>query len=94
VQELLRVRRIAALARTPLLTEVKPDADTDLLQALREAGVVGVIVDSSAIGKLDSLKQRIAALPPRGRKREEKAEAVLPAGVMSSGDHEHEDDDE
>ncbi len=93
VQELLALRRIAALARTPLLTEVKGDADADLLQALREAGVAGVIVDASDIGKLGSLQERIAALPPRGRKKEERADAVLPAGG-GGGEHDHDDDDD
>jgi hypothetical protein len=94
VQELLGFRRLAALARTPLLTEIKVDAGRDLLQGLREAGVAGVIVDGSALGKLESLKQQIAALPERGRKKEEKAEAMLPAGAMASGgDHDHDDDE-
>jgi len=94
LQELLGFRRTAALAHTPLLTEVKPDADAGLLQALREAGVAGVIVDASAIGKLAGLRDRIAALPARGKKKEERAEAMVPAGVVSGGNHEHEDDDE
>jgi hypothetical protein len=95
VQELLGFRRLAALARTPLLTEVKADADADLLQALREAGVAGVIVEASGIGKLEGLRERIAALPARGKQKEEKAEVMVPAGaVAGGGNHEHEDDDE
>jgi hypothetical protein len=94
VSELLGFRRLAALARTPLLTEVKSDADTDLLQALREAGVVGVIVDATGIAKLEGLRERIAALPARGKKKEDKVEAMVPAGAIAAGgDHEHEDDD-
>jgi hypothetical protein len=94
VQELLRLRRLASLARTPLLTHVSGNAEANHLQALRESGVAGVIVDSSGLGKLESLRERIAALPARGKRKEERAEAMLPAGAMSGGDHEHEDDDD
>jgi hypothetical protein len=94
LQELLGFRRLAALARTPLLTEVKADADADLLQALREAGVAGVIVDASGIGKLEGLRERIAGLPARGKKKEERAEAMVPAAVAAGGNHEREDDEE
>jgi hypothetical protein len=93
VQELLRLRRLAALARTPLLTYLKGDAETNHLQALREAGVAGVIVDSSGLGKLERLRERISSLPARGKRKEEKADVVLPAGAMTSG-HDHEDDDD
>lgn len=94
LRELLVFRRIAALAHTPVLTDVAPDADAGLLQTLREAGVAGVIVDSSGIGKLESLRERIAGLPARGKKKEERAEAMVPASAMAGGDHEHEDDDD
>jgi len=91
---LLKLRRISALARTPMLTEVRADADASLLQALREAGVIGVIVDASGIGRLEPLRERIASLPARGRRKEERAEAVIPAGVTAAAGHDHEDDDD
>ncbi len=95
VRQLLDLRRIAVLARTPVLVEVKPDAEASQLQALRESGVTGVIVDWSGAGKLSALKQRIAELPPRGRRREERAEALLPTGVGAGhSPDEHEDDDD
>jgi hypothetical protein len=94
VQELLRLRRLAALARTPLLTYVKGDAETNHLQALRESGVTGVILDASGLGKLEKLRERISALPARGKRKEEKVEAMLPAGAMAPhGGEEDEDDD-
>jgi hypothetical protein len=94
VQELLRLRRLASLARTPLLTYVKADAEKNHLQALRESGVAGVIVDSSGLGKLETLRERISALPDRGKRKEEKAEVMLPAGaITASHDHDDEDDD-
>jgi len=93
MEGLIKLRRISALARTPMLTEVNSDADASLLQALRESGVIGVIIDSSGIGRLEGLRERIAALPARGRRKEERAEAVIPAGVSPAG-HDHEDDDD
>jgi hypothetical protein len=92
VQDLLALRRVAALARTPLLTSVRPDAAPGHLQALRESGVAGVIVDSSAIGKLEALRERIAALPPRGKRAEEKAEAVLPATAVAATSEDEDDE--
>jgi len=92
IRDLLKLRRVAALARTPLLTSVRPDAAPGHLQALRESGVAGVIVDSAAIGKLEGLRERIAALPPRGKRAEEKAEAVLPAASMSPTSEDEDDE--
>lgn len=90
--ELLKLRRLAALTRVPLLTAVKHDAEPGYLQAIRDAGVAGVVVDSSAIGRLGDLKARIESLPARGRRREERVEAVLPAAAPSP-DEDFEDDD-
>jgi hypothetical protein len=90
--DLLKLRRVAALTRVPLLTGVKPDSETGYLQSLRDSGVAGVIVDSSALGKLGDLKSRIESLPARGRRREERAEAVLPAATPSH-DEDFDDDD-
>lgn len=90
--ELLKLRRLASLTRVPLLTAVKPDAEAGYLHALRDSGVAGVIVDASALGKLGDLKSRIASLPVRGKRRDERAEAVLPAATPGH-DEEFEDDD-
>lgn len=91
VQDLLGLRRLASLARTPLLAAVRPEAEAGFLQALRDSGVVGVIVDGSGLGKLDDLKSRIAALPRRGQRKEERAEATLPAR-SAPGDDDDDDD--
>jgi hypothetical protein len=93
VRELVRLRRIAALGRTPLLMEVDAGIDASTLQALRESGVVGAIIDGSSIGKVGKLRETIASLPPRGHRREEKAEATIPAGV-GGGEDEDWDEDE
>lgn len=91
VERMLSLRRIAALTRTPLLVEVPPDADVSLLQVLRDSGVTGVMVNSSGIGKLEALRERIASLPRRGRRREEHVDATLPVQVHA---HAGEDDEE
>lgn len=94
VRELLKLRRIAALGRTPLLMEVDAGIDASALQALRESGVVGVIVDASSIGKLGKLRETISALPARGHRREEKAEATIPSGGGGGGEDDDWDDDD
>ncbi len=90
--ELLKLRRLATLTRVPLLAAVKPDAEAGHLQALRDSGIAGVIVESSGLGKLSELRSCIESLPARGRRREERAEAVLPAATPSH-DEDFEDDD-
>jgi hypothetical protein len=92
IERLLELRRVSALSRTPLLVETPADADGSRLQAMRESGVAGVIVDGSSLGKLEKLRERIAALPTRGKRREERSEAVLPTAGVAAG-HDHDDDD-
>jgi hypothetical protein len=93
IERLLELRRVSALARTPLLVEVPADAEASRLQALRESGVAGVIVDGSAVGKLGKLRETVASLPARGKRREERSEAMLPTGVGAAAGHDHDDDD-
>ena len=90
VERLLAVRRLSALARTPLLANAQPDIDEESLELLRDSGVSGIVLDDA--GKLAALKKRIAALPPRGRRKENHADAVIPA-QGSAGSHDHDDDD-
>jgi predicted TIM-barrel enzyme len=55
LQRLIELRRLSLLAQTPLLVEVTPDVGTSGLEALREAGVTGVILDGKSAGKLTDL---------------------------------------
>lgn len=89
VERLLGLRRVAALARAPLLVEDDGGADTPLLQLLRDSGAAGVIVGGSAIGKFSEIRERILAIPVRGKRREEHAEALVPAQAQG---HDHGDD--
>lgn len=91
---LLELRRLAGLARTPLLVEVSPDASASHLQALRESGAAGVVVDASSIGRLEGLRQTIAGLPARGRRREGRMEATLPPPVVAVPSDDEQEEDE
>ena len=94
IERLLELRRLSALGRTPLLVEVSGDAEASRLQTLRESGVAGVILEGSALGKLGKLSETIAALPARGKKREERADATIPAGATAGHDHDDDFDDD
>ena len=93
IERLLELRRVLVLGRMPLLVEVAGDTEASRLQALRESGVAGVIIDGSSLGKLGKLAEAIAGLPARGKKREERSEAMLPAAGMAGHEHDDEDDD-
>ena len=91
IERLLELRRFSALGRTPLLVEVSGEADGFSIQALRESGVAGLIIEGSSLGKLEKLRAAIAAMPPRGRQPDERREAMIPAPAMAG--HDHDDDD-
>ena len=90
----LELRRLSSLARAPLLVEVSPSSSASYLHTLREAGVVGLIIEGRAMDKLSSLRETIESLPARGRRREERGEAMLPVSAAVSGGDEDEDDEE
>ena len=94
IERLLELRRVSALGRTPLFVEVSGDVDASRLHALRESGVAGVIVEGSDVGKLGKLREVIAALPARGKRREERSEATIPAAAMAGHDHDDDFDDD
>jgi hypothetical protein len=88
----LALRRLAAFVRAPLLVETGAGAEAGLLHLLRESGAAGIVLPSSDIGKVGEVRERIASLPARGRKREEqRAEPLVPAQAMAGG---HDDDDD
>lgn len=92
IERLLELRRVSALGRTPLLLEISGDAGASSLQALRESGVAGVIIEGSQLGRLEKLRETIAALPARGKKREERGEAMIPAAALAGHSHDEDDD--
>lgn len=92
VADVLALRRIAAMARAPMLARVDPSMDAGTLQLLRESGAIAAVVAASSAAKLGDLTKTIASLPERGRKRDDKSDALVPA--QSTGGHDHDDDDD
>jgi hypothetical protein len=90
--QLLELRRIGGLTRTPLFVPAEASIDAAHLQVLRDSGAAGIVVDASAIGKLGDLRERIAKLPPPGRKKEERAEVTVAATAAAGPSHEEDDD--
>lgn len=93
LRRLMAVRRLALLAQTPLLVEVAADISASRLEALRDSGVVGVILDGKSASKLGALRKTVASLPPRGRKRGEHSDALLPSLIGHPSDEDDEDDE-
>ncbi|MCH7835877.1 MAG: hypothetical protein IH864_03330 [Chloroflexi bacterium] len=79
VRRLMELRRLSLLSQTPLLVEVTPEIGPYRLEALRGAGVAGVILDGKSADKLSALRQVILSLPARGQRREERVDALLPS---------------
>lgn len=88
---MLDLRRLSLFSQTPLLVEVPPEIDASRLHALREAGAVGVILDGRHSDKLAALREAVLSLPRRGRRREERAEAILPALAAAPAEEEEEE---
>jgi hypothetical protein len=93
----LELRRLVLLSRTPLIVPVPPDIAPGELECLRDAGVAAVAVngaDSATWERLTTLRQAIDGLPPRMRRREERAEAILPAVGQLVAHTEEEEEEE
>ncbi len=98
VRRLLELRRLSLLAQTPLLAEVTPDIAASRLEALREAGVAGVVVDGKFADKLPALRETMLSLPAKSRHRAERAVSALPSPTAAPEAEEEmpeeEDDDD
>ena len=79
VRRLMELRRHSLLSQTPLLVEVTPEIEPSRLEALREAGVAGVILDGKSAGRLAALREAVLSLPARGRRGEVRTDALLPS---------------
>lgn len=82
VRRLIELQRLAGVAQQGLLLKVADQPEADVLESLRNAGGVGIIVEVagwSELPGLEALRKRIAELPPRRRRREERLKAVLPS---------------
>lgn len=93
LRRLMALRRVALLAQTPLLVAVEPGISASRLEALRDAGVVGVILHGKSASKLGALRKAVDSLPPRGRRRGERAEALLPSLIGHAEEEDYEDEE-
>jgi len=92
LERLLELRRYSALTRLPILLEAAGETTVPQLRVLRDAGVVGLVLDAAAADRLPTLKEAILSLPPRGRRRVERPEALLPAQVLVAATEEEEEE--
>lgn len=78
-QDLMFFRRGANILTKPLLVVVSPDITSSELQALREAGVTGVVVEAGIeAGRLAELRQMIDKLPFPSPSKRRKVEPLVP----------------
>ncbi len=91
VRAAAELRRIAGLTRRPLLLPATVAPDTGELGAARECGVVGLVVPPVTAA---AVRERIAAVPARKPRREERPMAVLPHAGFAPANEEEEDDED
>ena len=93
LRRLMGLRRVSLLSQTPLLVDVPAGTEASRLEALREAGVAGVVLDGRSADKLQALLEAVLSLPPRGRRREGRTEALLPSVAATASSEEEEEPD-
>jgi hypothetical protein len=93
LRRLMELRRVSLLSQTALLVGVPAGIEASRLEALREAGVAGVVLDGRSADKLQALREAVLSLPPRGRRREVRNEALLPSVAAAASSEEDEEPD-
>jgi hypothetical protein len=94
IRRQIELRRLSGFAGKPLLLRGSDGLTSADLECLRDSGVAALFVDAGdAARQLPALKEAIAAMRPRRRRRDERQEAapVLPS-VSRGGEDEDEDD--
>jgi len=91
LRRLMGLRRVSLLSQTPLLVGVPAGIEASRLEALREAGVAGVVLEGRSADKLQALLAAVLSLPPRGRRREGRTEALLPSVAAAASAEEEEE---
>ena len=81
VRRTLDLRRLTAFARKPLILPVTPAIDGTALEALRDCGVIGAVVEGAAGAA--ALRPKIDALAPRRRPKDGRSVSVLPGGAVA-----------
>jgi hypothetical protein len=94
----LELRRVAGLARKPLMLPLLLPVESSDLECLRDAGVSVLLldgVDGKTLEGLPALIKLIEELPGPRRRRETALEVLLPrAAEMAAEEEDEEDDDE
>ncbi len=91
VVNLLQLRKLVLNLGAPLAVLVTADASSGLLQALRDSGVTVLLLDAPTAEQVETLRERIGALPQRSRRRGEDTTPVIPS--WGGDDDEDEVDD-
>lgn len=89
----LELRKIALGVAAPLAVGVSADASAGQLQALREAGVVVLLLSKPTTDQVGSLRERIAELPRSSRRKGEDVTPMIP-GLGASEEEEDDFDDD
>lgn len=84
----IEMTRTGMLTRKPIICGVTPSVSPEDLQCLRAAGVAVLLLD--AVEGLSDLKAKVAGLPPRRQRREERPVVSLPR--PTAPEEEDEDD--
>lgn len=89
VRDQLLTRRIAELARKPLITPVAAGVSTEELRIWRDAGAPAVLA-SGAAGDLERVVAAAREVPAPRERREERPDPLLPAAAAPADDFEDE----
>jgi len=93
VQKLIDVQIVRGLMDKPLVVEAPPDMGRTELQAFRDAGIVGLVVDLSSTDAITRMNEAIADLPRR-KTRPASRDAIVPHPFSGLGTHVHDDEEQ
>ena len=94
VAKLIDLRRLSLTLAAPLAVAIPADAGRDLLEVLRDAGVVVLILDSPSAEQVAALRTRIDELPLSPRRRDDETAPVVTGVRAESAAIEDDDFDE
>lgn len=77
-RDLMFFRRCANILSKPLLVLVPPEVTAGELEALSEAGVGGVVVKATVVGRVAEIRRMLDKLPSPSASKRKKAEPLLP----------------
>ena len=85
LQDLAGLARVSGRVGKHLLAEVSGAPDGNTLEALRNAGVIGLVIDVSAGEEtINGLKEAMVNMPRVGSDRRSRSSAILPGSVYTA----------